>query len=43
MNGREVFNNYDVRVWFSGRTSPCHGEDGGSIPPTRSKEKILIE
>lgn len=28
-----------TRVWYSGIISPCHGEDRGSIPLTRSKEK----
>ena len=28
---------YNLRVWFSGRTRPCQGRDGVSITPTRTK------
>jgi hypothetical protein len=29
-----------TRIWYNGITSPCHGEDGGSIPPIRSNEEV---
>src|SRR5688572_11626744 len=28
-----------MQVWFNGRTRPCQGRGGGSIPPTCSKER----
>ena len=29
-----------MRLWFNGRTLPCQGRDRGSIPLSRSKQKI---
>ena len=36
---RSIHKNWCMRVSFSGRMAPCHGADGSSILPTRTRNE----